>query len=443
MNRLSSLTLAGLFAAAIAPLASAADAPMMVAAAGKSKAAPAAKAPVKPERCDGIELSHQLGSSQNRALDELVTRFNETSKECQIKVSDRNWSDGSLPAMMILGGEEEERFLTGAPRYRPLFDLMKTSGAPLQTIKPPAMMTRRPLDAQGRVLALPVALSTPVLYFNEDAFKKVGLKVDQPPKTWLELQEALGQLIDNGVRCPYTVAYPAQVMIENTSAWHNEPVAVRQGKGQALAINGFLQIKHVAMMSSWYKSKYLHIFGRGAEAEQHFLSGECAVIAAPSSSWLDLRRQARFPVGVSTLPYHDDFPGAPQNTLLDGSSLWVAAGRSPTEYKTIARFVRFWLEPQNQVAWQRETAFIPLSRAGVAVAQQSELLKDELESIRVAGSTVTRKPPTEASSASLLGSRTSVWRIVDEELEAVWANTKPAKEALDTAVTRVGTVNVN
>lgn len=433
MNRLSSLALAGLLAAAVPVAATAAP--------KASKAAPAAKAPAKPERCDGIELAHQFGSTKGASLDELVARFNETSKECQIKVSERKWSEGNLPALMIMEGEEEERFLTGAPRYRPLFDVMKASGEPLQTLKPPGMMTRRPVDAQGRLLALPVALSTPVLYFNEEAFKKVGLKVDQPPKTWLELQDALGQLIDNGVRCPYTVANPAEVIIENTSAWHNEPVAVKRGKGEGLVINGFLQIKHVAMLSSWYKSKYLHIFGRGAEAEQHFLSGECAVIAAPSSRWPDFREQARFPVGVSPLPYYDDFPGAPQNTLLDGSSMWVAAGRSPAEYKTIARFVRFWLEPQNQVTWQRETSFIPLNRAGVAAAQQSDLLKDELESVRVAASTVAHKPPTEASSASMLGSRTSVRRIVDEELEAVWANTKPAKEALDTAVARVGTVN--
>jgi sn-glycerol 3-phosphate transport system substrate-binding protein len=441
MIRLRPLALAGLFCSLLPAVGTAADSPTVVAATTPKGKAPAAKAPAKADRCDGIELSQQLGGSKSASLDDLVARFNETSKECPIKISERSWSEGALPGMMILGGEEEERFLTGAPRYRPLFDVMKTAGEPLQTLKPPAMMTRRPVDAQGRLLALPVALSTPVLYFNEDAFKKVGLNPDAPPKTWMELQAALGQLIDSGVRCPYTVANPGEVIIDNTSAWHNEPVVVKHGKGEGLAINGFLQIKHVAMLSSWYKSKYLHIFGRGSEAEQHFLSGECAVIAAPSSSLPDFRSQAHFTVGVSTLPYHDDFPGAPQNTLLDGSSLWVAAGRSPVEYKTIARFVRFWLEPQNQVAWQRDTAFIPLNRAGVAAAAQSELLKDELESVRVAGSELTHKAPTEASSASLLASKASVRRIVDEELEAVWANRKPAKEALDTAVTRVGTVN--
>jgi multiple sugar transport system substrate-binding protein len=424
------LALAGLLGAA----------PPALAATKNPKAASKAVA-AKPERCEAVELTHPLGADKGRALEDLVARFNETSKDCPIKLADREWSKGAVPALMILEGEDEERFLTGAPRFRPLFEVMQASGRPLQTLRPPAMMTRRPVDAKGRLLALPVALSTPVLYINDDAFKKVGLTAEKPPETWFDLQQALGRLIDAGVRCPYTVANPGRVIIDNTSAWHNEPAVVKRGKGEALSINGMLQIKHLAMLASWYRSSYLHIFGRGAEAEQHFTSGECAVIAAPSSSLPDFRRQARFPVSVARLPYHDDYPGAPQNTLLDGASLWVAAGRPAQEYKTIARFVQFWLEPQNQVAWQRETGFMPLNRAGVAVAQKSEVLRDELESVRVAVAQVGHKPATEASSAMALASRTSVRRVIDEELETVWADRKPAKEALDTAVTRVGTVN--
>lgn len=412
----------------------------VLAATKSAKAAPP-KAAAKPDRCEQIELTHHLGADKGAALEGLVARFNEAHKDCPIKLTQRAWDAESTADLMILGGDEEERFLSGKPRYRPLFEVMKASGQPLQTLRPPAMMTRRPVDAKNQLLALPVALSTPVLYINDEAFRKVGLKAESPPQTWFDLQQALGQLIDSGMRCPYTVANPGRVIIDNTSAWHNEPAVVKRGKGEALSINGMLQIKHVAMMASWYRSSYLHIFGRGSEAEQRFAAGECAVIAAPSSSLPDFRRHAAFPVSVARLPYHDDYPGAPQNTLLDGASMWVAAGQTPAEYKAIARFVSFWLEPQNQVAWQRESGFMPLNRAGVAVAQESSVLKDELESVRVAMTQVANKPVTEASSSLALASRSSVRRIIDEELEAVWADKKPAKEALDTAVTRVGTVN--
>lgn len=40
----------------------------------------------------------------------------------------------------------------------------------------------------GHLLSQPFNSSTPVLYYNKDAFKKAGLNPDQPPKpgrTWL------------------------------------------------------------------------------------------------------------------------------------------------------------------------------------------------------------------------------------------------------------------
>jgi len=275
-----------------------------------------------------------------------------------------------------------------------------------------------------------------VLYINRGEFRRVGLDPDAPMKTWFDLQLALGRLFDSGSVCPYTVSQPGRVMIQNTSAWHNEPVSAREGKSERPSFNGMLQVKHVAMMASWHRARYLHIFGDESEAEQRFAKGECAVIAAPSASWTDFRRKAGFEVGIAPLPYHDDFPGAPQNTLADGSALWVAVGKQAPEYKAIARFVAFWLQPENQVAWQRESGYLPLNRAGLFAAQ-SELLGPDFENIKVAVSQLQNKPATTESSASSIVGRARSLDIVDEELRAVWADSKPAKEALDTAVSRV------
>ncbi|VTM59961.1 glycerol-3-phosphate ABC transporter [Klebsiella pneumoniae] len=39
----------------------------------------------------------------------------------------------------------------------------------------------------GHLLSQPFNSSTPVLYYNKDAFKKAGLDPEQPPKTWQDL----------------------------------------------------------------------------------------------------------------------------------------------------------------------------------------------------------------------------------------------------------------
>ena len=387
-----------------------------------------------------IELFHRLPDTKAAALKDLVERFNAQSKDVEVVLSAADWRI-STPHMLILEGDDEDAFVAGKPRFKPLHALMKESGTPLQTLRPPAMMTRTPVDAKGQLLALPVGLSTPVLFLNRDALRRAGMNPDATRiNTWFELQETLGRLADTGHTCPYTVSEPGRVMVENLSAWHNEPVARQQGKATVPSFNGMFQVKHVAMMASWTRARYLHVFPQQAEAEQRFASGDCAVIAAPSASWADFRRAGKVDVAVSRLPYYEDFPGAPQNTVADGPALWAAAGKKPAEYKAVARFVSFWLQADNQVAWQRETGYLPLNRAGL-LASRSELLGEDLDNVRVAVEQLSNKPATAQSSAQPVVERQKVRQILDEELAGVWADQKAAKEALDNAVMRAQSAN--
>ena len=46
----------------------------------------------------------------------------------------------------------------------------------------------------GHLLSQPFNSSTPVLYYNKDAFKKAGLDPEQPPKTWQDLADYAAKL---------------------------------------------------------------------------------------------------------------------------------------------------------------------------------------------------------------------------------------------------------
>lgn len=411
-----------------------------VPAASAAKAAKPAKqaAAQKAGEPQTILLYHSLSGARAAALQDLVERFNAQSKNAQVQLSDAGWRTAS-PHLLILDGDDEDAFVAGKPRFKPLHALMKEAGAPLQTMRPPAMMTRTPVDARGQLLALPVGMSTPVLFLNRDSLRKAGLNPDTlSVATWAQLQDTLGRLAETGHSCPYTVSQPGRVMVENLSAWHNAPVAAMQGKVSAPSFNGMFQVKHVAMMASWARANYLHVYGNQNEAESSFASGKCAVIAAPSASWVDFRGPGKADVGVARLPYYDDFPGAPQNTVADGPALWASAGKKKAEYGAVAKFISFWLKPDNQVAWQRQTGYLPLNRAGL-LASRSELLGDDLENVRVAVEQLNNKPTTTVSAAQSVVEREQVRRILDEELAGVWADTKAAKEALDNAVVRAAT----
>jgi sn-glycerol 3-phosphate transport system substrate-binding protein len=171
---------------------------------------------------------------------------------------------------------------------------MKDAGVKVETPAGTVDDDADPLDSANRLVALPVALSTPVMFYNKDAFKEAGVDPKRRRKPGRR-SRALGKLVASGQACPYTTAQPAWILVENMSAWHNEPV-VAEGKKASLAINGMLEVKHVAMLSSWVKARYLHLFGRDDEAIEHFAKGECAVLTAASGAWPTLQRQAGFDV---------------------------------------------------------------------------------------------------------------------------------------------------
>lgn len=375
-----------------------------------------------------IELSQQLDEERAERLESLVERFNKQQKDVHLKTVRR--VDGDPPKQInLVTTVDHGRFVADKVKFKPLHDVMREAKQPLDTSKLSPDLSFGLADAKGHLYALPVAFSTPVLYINKAAFRKAGLNPEKPPKSWVEAQEAAGKLADSGSRCPFTTSWPAWVFIDNMSAWNGAPVNDAKGN---LAFNGMVQIKHIAMMATWYKSKYFSYFGRRDEADRRFANGECAMLTSTSSLNSALASNKSLEFGVSALPYHDDVHGSPQNTLADGASLWFANGMSPAETKAVAEFVHYIMGPEIQIDLTLSGSFLPMTSVARAAAS-SKLLNENLAGLKVAYAEL---QGTVSSPDVRVAQDEKLRTIVDEELETVWANKKPAKEALDDAVSR-------
>lgn len=375
-----------------------------------------------------IELSHQLDEERAERLEPLVAHFNSQQKDVHLSLVRR--VEGTPPKQInLVTREEYSRFVANQAKFRPLHEVMREAKQPLDAGKFAPELVTGLLDGKGQLFALPVAFSTPVLFVNKAAFRKAGLNPDTPPKTWAETQEAAGKLADSGSKCPFTTSWPALVHIDNLSAWNGGEVSDAKG---TLNFNSLLQIKHVAMLATWHKSKYFSYFGRRDEADRRFANGECGMLTSASSLFASLAESKTLEVGVSPLPYHDDIRGAPQRTLADGASLWIAGGLKPAETKGVASFVSYVLGPEIQINLTLAGGFLPMTPVA-RLAAGSKLLKADLAGLQVAYGQLQGKPLSPQIRVSQLE---PVRVIVEEELETVWANKKPAKEALDNAVTR-------
>ncbi len=399
---------------------------ILMAAGGLILAAPILAVPaVTPVQ---LELSHRLDEVRAERLLPLIDSFNKENKDVQVTLVRRG--EGDAPKQLnLVTREEYSRFVANKSKFKPLHEVMREAKEKFDASKLSPELRDGLTDAKGQLFALPVAFSTPVLYVNKALFRKAGLDPENPPKTWFEAQEAAGKLADAGSDCPFTTSWPVQVFIDNVSAWDGAEVNDAKGK---LAFNGLAQVKHIAMMATWYKSKYFSYFGPKDEADNRFAKGECGMLTSSSSLFASFNENKSLDVGVAPLPYHDDVYGAPKNTLADGSSLWLASGMKPAEIKGAAKFVNYVLGPEVQIGLTLAGGYLPMTPVARAAAS-TKLLGADLGGLKIAYAQLQGKG---VSPKVRVAQIEQVRQIVEEELETVWADKKPAKEALDSAVER-------
>lgn len=394
----------------------------------------AAKAPKAAAKAESVaapmevELSHQFGQVGEERLQKLVERFNGEQKGVTVKVVRQ--AEGGIPSVMnLVRRQDVVEYVAAKESFKPLYQVMADAKEPFKSNEISPDLRAGVTDEKGRFVALPVAYSTPVLFYNKNAFRKAGLDPEKAPATWWEMQETAGKLLDSGVKCPYTTAWPVWIHIDNVSALSGVPVATPKGE---LAFNSLPQVKHIAMMATWYKARYMHIFGRKNEANQHFLNGECAMITTDAWVHTELREAQGVELGVAPLPHHDDVFGGRQHTLADGASLWIANGHKPQEYKAAAKFVSFLMAKDTQVEMSRTYGQLPLGPGG-RTAARGKVMRDREQVFEIAYASLKGEGSTHPLRISGID---PVRIILDEELEAVWADKKPAKAALDLAVQR-------
>lgn len=393
-----------------------------------------------------VRLWHAMSGPLGGELDRLVARFNASQDQYRVVA----FFQGPYDAVMA-DDIELRKGTARAPHIVQVHDAatadMMRSGAalPLWRVLEDSAARYLPAvsayfsDEEGRLLALPFNVSTPVLYYNRDALRQSKLDPYKPPKTWYEMPPVLGALTESGRACALTTTWPSWVLMETMSVWHNQAFATHHNgmaDGPArLAFNTRLMVRWISMLSTWQKSGYFSYSGRNEEAEARFASGECALLTASSASYFRLREAAEFDFGVAQLPYYDDFDDAPQNTLVGGSGLWVVGGLPAGEYRGVARFLAYLSSIDVQAFWHQRTGFVPITEAAYELSRRQGFYRGHPEH-EVAVRQLLAKRPTEDSKGIRLGGLRRIRGIIHEELEAVWSGAKPPLEALNTAVRR-------
>ena len=400
-----------------------------------------------------IQFWHAMGGPLGDQVEAIAQRFNASQKDFVVSTAYKGNYDETMAAAGIAYRSGKPPHLVqiyeigtanmmAAPDkvVRPVWQVMAEAGEKLDPKAFVPAVASYFSDAQGRLEALPFNTSTPMLFYNKDAFRAAKLDPDKPPKTWSEFVPTIAALKDvAGLPCGYVTSWQSWVHLENASAWHNQEFATKHsgmdGLDAKLSFNTHLMMRHISTLASWVKAEYFTYTGRRDDAEARFTTGACALLTASSSTYAELREAAKFDFGVAPLPYYDDVKGAPQNTLIGGGGVWVIGGHKKPEYLGVAKFLAYLSKPEVQADWHQKTGYVPTTTAAYELPKKSGFY-DKHPGHEMAIRQLLLKNPTNDSKGIRLGDFVKIRTIIDEELEAVWAFTKTPKQALDAAVER-------
>jgi sn-glycerol 3-phosphate transport system substrate-binding protein len=355
-------------------------------AAGATALALSAQAQTRP-----IEINMWMGLTGQGG--ELLTRFgedfNKTQNDYRVVVSFKGqypeqraaavaaFRAGNPPHIMQMFDAGSGDMMSAKNAIVPVSDVFKRAGLqfnPADFIAPARGYYGLP---NGDLLSMPFNVSTTVLFYNKDAFRKAGLDPEKPPRTWPELVDAAKKIRStNAAACGYTTTWLAWVMLEQFSSRHNIGFGTK-GNGRAgldaelTLANNPLLARQIQTVIDMQKDKSFDYGGRSNDAAAKFISGECAMLTQSSGGLGAIAQGAKFGFGVGQLPYWPDVKGAPYATTIGGASLWVfnAPNRSDAEFRGVARFLDFLRSDKVMTEWAKATGFLPATNSAFKAMQ--------------------------------------------------------------------------
>jgi sn-glycerol 3-phosphate transport system substrate-binding protein len=399
-----------------------------------------------------IHWWHAMGGELGEKLEAVAEGFNETQSDWRVIPTYRgNYTETMTGAVAAFRAGEHPHIVqvfevgTGTMMAAhgavyPIYELMADAGEAFDREAYLPAVVGYYTDLDGNMLSFPFNSSTPILYYNKDAFQEAGLDPEQPPRTWAEMEEMGRQIVESGAAdCGFTTAWQTWIQLENFSALHNVPVATREngfgGLDAELVLNSDLHVRHISNLAEWQEENIFSYGGRMSDSAPKFYSGECAMFMQSSAGRAAILANTDFDLGFAMLPYYDDVEGAPQNSHIGGATLWVLRGKNEADYEGVAKFFAYLSQPEVQAEWHQETGYLPITEAAYELSQE----QGYYEANPGADTSILQmnlNPPTDYSKGTRLGNFVQIRDIMDEELEDVWAGRKTPQDALDAIVDR-------
>ncbi|MEH7225572.1 ABC transporter substrate-binding protein [Bacillus sp. JJ1566] len=390
-----------------------------------------------------VTFWHSMGGAGQEALNSIVEDFNNSQEEIQVNAEYQGTYDESLTKFNAVAGTDSaptmiQTFEIGtmsminSGNIKPIQELVDADGYDMSGLEE-NIINYYSLD--GKFYSMPFNSSTPVMYYNKDAFIAAGLDPETPPATYEEVEGA-GKAIAKSN--PEMKGFALQAY-----GWLWEQLLANQG---ALLLNNDNGRSDTPTEIGWTEEEGKSIFEwvkrmvddgtfanygtNGDNMVAGFLAGDVAMFLQSSASARDVIDNAPFEVGIAFLPHPEDKER--EGVVIGGASLWMIDEKPEAETKAAWEFMKYLQTPEVQAKWHVGTGYFAINPD----AYEEQLVIDahaEKPQLQVTVEQLQATKSSFATQGALMDMLPQGRKVMESALESVY-NGGSVDEAYSTAV---------
>lgn len=213
---------------------------------------------------------------------------------------------------------------------------------------------------EGRRFGLPLNTSTPVLFYNLDAFRAKGLRA---PRNWKEFEEVAKALTSRQAK--------GFIFVTDPQAWLFE--AMVTSRGGSLVKDGkprFTSKEAIeALEMLWRLNRAGALSARGmAEAtfaQLDFVRTKGMLVMASIANWPAAENFSfAFTLGVAPVPREEG-----GKVPMGGAQLVVLRGASEAQVRGAIEFWKYLMEPRNVARWVEASYYVPVRKSAIPLLE--------------------------------------------------------------------------
>ena len=382
-----------------------------------------------------------LGGGLAKVIDGLVGDFNKSHPDIQVTATYTGNYDVTLQKIQAskLAGTLPDVAVTeissvpvlgGLGAAQPIDDLIASSGGRqfLDRFWPSMLLN---CTYGGKVYGVPFQRSTPVMYYNKDAFAEAGLDPEKPPMTWDELISVAQKLTKReGER---TTRWGIELPLEAFN-WFYYALTYSNG-GETLSADGtkvlWDQPKNIEALQFWHdlvnKYKVTPPYTPWNDGPQEFAAGKTAMVWHSTGSQAFMRQNVKFHWGLGRIPKNTQF-GPPSG---GGNMLMYSA--DPARRKAAWTFVTWMSEAPQAARWSIASGYLATNIASWDRPEMQEFTKEHPEVL------VTKAQLADAKAEPASAKYAPARDILNALIKDVLANKAPLASATKQAVEEANT----